>query len=336
MSELTQITQEEKNHFKLIKVTPLDEVKKGEIKKLSTSDLSIQGPDFIAQYRFVEGEEPKRKTKVKPGCYTMVSGMAGVALEKFDLKVHNLLEDISNTKTISDRASQFFNNLEVYEELEQPKIRNILLYSDPGFGKSAAINKVSLDFLKSDPGTIVVNWNTSSVRSSEVERFFSIGTEFAKEVTRMILIIEDIGGGEQEYEGNRAVDSSLLGLLDGNSVNFRVPTFTIATTNYPANLLSALADRPGRFDEMIKLSAPSAAERVKLAEFINKKPLSQEEKDALFDSSLDSQALSIAHIKEIVLRSRLTGKSYVEIIKDMVDHKEKFSKGFSEKKSAGI
>jgi ATP-dependent 26S proteasome regulatory subunit len=262
--------------------------------------------------------------------------MSGCDLEPFTLKKHNLLDTINNTKSIKERANQFFDNLAVYEELGQPKVRNILLYSDPGFGKSSAINSLCEEFMKEDPNTVVINWNTSAVRSSSVESFFSIGTEFTKEVTRMIFIIEDIGGGEQEYSGNRSVDSSLLGLLDGNSVTFQVPTFTIATTNYPANLLSALADRPGRFDEMVKLPAPSGQERAALAAWIGKRELTEEEILVLEDPKLDSQSLSIAHIKEIVIRSRLTGKTFQEVIEDMVNHKEKFKKGFEEKGRLGF
>jgi len=332
------MSKREDNHFELIKVTSLDEIMKGDIKELNTSDLSLQSEGHIAQFKYVEGKKKKNSKKVKivPGCFTIISTMAGCDLEPFTLKKHNLLDTINNTRSIKERANQFFDNLAVYEELGQPKVRNILLYSDPGFGKSSAINSLCEEFMKEDPNTVVINWNTSAVRSSSVESFFSIGTEFTKEVTRMIFIIEDIGGGEQEYSGNRSVDSSLLGLLDGNSVTFQVPTFTIATTNYPANLLSALADRPGRFDEMVKLPAPSGKERALLAAWIGKRDLTEEEILVLEDPKLDSQSLSIAHIKEIVIRSRLTGKTFQEVIEDMVNHKEKFKKGFEEKGRLGF
>lgn len=328
-----------KNHFKLHKITNLKDIKEGSVDKIDTSDLSIQGEDFIAQYRFVEVEREKpKKYEITPGIYTMVSGLSGVVLEEFEMKKQNLLESVNNTKAIRQRADQFFNNLDIYDELEQPKIRNVLIYSDPGFGKSSTINKICLDFLEEDPNTVVISWNTSSLRSSDVERFFSLGSNFNKKVSRMIFIIEDIGGGEQEFSGNRSVDSSLLNLLDGNSVNFRVPTFTLATTNYPANLLSALADRPGRFDEMFKLEAPSADERVALAAFFKKSKLSDEEEEALRNEKLDhsENGFSIAHIKEIVIRSRLTGKKYKQIIKDMLEHKEKMEKGFTEGRSVGL
>jgi len=328
----------EDNHFKVLEVTLLEDIINGTKTELSTSDLSIQTETHVAQFKYVEGKKKKerKKLKIKPGIFTMVSTMAGVDLEPFTLKKHNLLESIDNTKSIKSRATQFFNSLEIYEELGQPKVRNILLYSDPGFGKSSAINSLCEDFYKEDPNTVVINWNTSAIKSSSVESFFSIGTEFTPECSRLIFIIEDIGGGEQEFSGNRSVDSSLLALLDGNSVTFKVPTFTIATTNYPANLLSALADRPGRFDEMIKLPPPSAEERIKLAEFIGKRELDEDEKASLRSSQVENGKFSIAHIKEIVIRSRLTGKTYSEVVEEMLNHKEKINNGFSEKGGVGI
>jgi predicted AAA+ superfamily ATPase len=328
----------EENHFQLIEVTSLEDIISKKKTILSTSDLSLQSDTHIAQFKYVESKKKKERKKIKivPGCFTLISTMAGTDIEPFTLKSHNLLESIDNTKTIKGRANQFFENLDIYEELGVQKVRNILLYSDPGFGKSSAINSLCQQFMKEDPNTVVINWNTSSIKSSSVESFFSLGSEFDDKVTRMVFIIEDIGGGEQEFSGNRSVDSSLLGLLDGNSVTFKVPTFTIATTNYPGNLLSALADRPGRFDEMIKLPPPSAAERVALAEHIGKRKLTEKESTALSSKKVDNQEFSIAHIKEIVIRSRLTGKSFEEIIKDMIAHKEKFKKGFSEQKSMGM
>jgi len=331
------LSKKDKNHFELLKVTKLKDIMDGTVKRLDTSDLSLQNDESVAQYKFVEGaREAAKKYKIYPGCYTIVSSNFGTTLEKFELKTHNLLETIDNTKSIKDRANQFFDNLHVYEELVQPKIRNILLYSAPGFGKSSAINSLSQQFISEDPNTVVINWTTSAVRSSTVESFFSIGSQFDNKVSRMIFIIEDIGGGEQEYAGNRGVDSSLLGLLDGNSVTFKVPTFTLATTNYPANLLGALADRPGRFDEMVRLGAPTATERSALGKFLSKRDLTEDEIEALEDESLNKHEFSIAHIKEIVIRSRLSGKSFKEVIGELVRHKEKYEKGFDEKGSMGL
>ncbi len=142
--------------------------------------------------------------------------------------------------------------------------------------------------------------------------------------------MEDIGGGEREgYGGERAVDSAMLDLLDGLQVTFKLPTLIIATTNYPQNLLSALADRPGRFDLIMQLKPPKADERVDLIKFIGNW-------DELEDASIrsikeEANDFSIAHLKEAVVRSKLHRKTLAEVIKEIRDHKDRFKNNFDDK-----
>jgi ATP-dependent 26S proteasome regulatory subunit len=131
------------------------------------------------------------------------------------------------------------------------------------------------------------------------------------------------------------VTAGLLNLLDGVDVTFKLPTFIVATTNFPENLLESLADRPGRFDLMIELNPPSVAEKIALLEFIAKREASAEEKDALAGKGTEN--FSIAHIKEIVVRSRLHDKTIPVVIKELVDHSKKFKRNFEkERKGLGL
>jgi SpoVK/Ycf46/Vps4 family AAA+-type ATPase len=141
--------------------------------------------------------------------------------------------------------------------------------------------------------------------------------------------MEDIGGGEREgSHGSRAVDSAMLDILDGIGVTFKLPTLIIATTNYPQNLLSALADRPGRFDMMLKLDPPSYEERLQIVSFIAKRQLEEEEKEALKKKQVDD--FSIAHLKELVIRSMLHEKTIGECVEELIKHKELFKNAFED------
>ena len=194
---------------------------------------------------------------------------------------------------------------------------------------SSAIADFCTNAVKEDAGTVVFLWPTSKVEAEDVSHFLSVQSEFTDKCTRLILVIEDIGGSEHEgHGGARGVDSGMLNLLDGLEVTFRLPTFIMATTNYPQNLLKELADRPRRFDLLIKLDPPSANERVKLAEFIAKRSLNDDEKKALEHKQCN--VFSIAHIEEMIIRSLLHDKTFVEVIKEIVDHKEKFAKEFND------
>jgi AAA+ superfamily predicted ATPase len=141
--------------------------------------------------------------------------------------------------------------------------------------------------------------------------------------------MEDIGGGERDRGyGKSAVDSAMLDLLDGIKVNFKLPTLIIATTNHPESMIGALADRPGRFDNILKIDFPSSEERVKIVEFIAKRALEAEEKEYISHSRFKD--FSIAYLKEAVVRSMLHRKTLQDTFKELIEHKNRFKRDFEE------
>lgn len=309
--------------FKVSKVSSLKDFKEGDL--ISPSDLAIQVDDKLIQFAFLQDKSKKVRTIIKPGTWTLASTSSGLKLEPVAIAKKRLLLDVTNTSTILNEAKCFFSNLDVYRELERPLKRGVLLYSQPGLGKSATIGHFCDIACKEDPGTVVVIWPTAKIEAYQFEEFLSTESEYHESVSRVILVLEDIGGGEVEC-GRRAVDSSLLNLLDGVTVTFSLPTFIIATTNHPDNLLKSLADRPGRFDLMQELLPPKAEERIKLLEFIAKRELTQEEKDAV--SVKEADTLSIAHLDEIVVRSRIHNKTMIQTLKEIMEHRKFMNKNF--------
>lgn len=200
---------------------------------------------------------------------------------------------------------------------------------------TATITQFCQNAIQEDPGTVVLIWPTSEIDADDVSHFLSKDSEYSDKCTRLILIMEDIGGGEREGNGGaRGVDSAMLDLLDGIQVTFRLPTLIIATTNYPQNLLSALADRPGRFDLILQLKPPSYEERIELVEFIGKEPISDEDKKAL--AKKGAEEFSVAHLKEIVIRSLLHKKSLTETVDEMIEHRKRFKKAFDDQEELGF
>jgi SpoVK/Ycf46/Vps4 family AAA+-type ATPase len=322
----------EKGKFKLIKKTPFTEI--SDDTTLEESDLCFQDDTHIFQFKFEEPEDNKKEI-IEPGIFSLQERSGRVFTKKTEVRDRTLLGSIVNTKSITDEADTFFDNLDVYEELGEPKSRKILLYSDPGMGKTATITQYCQTAIKNDPGTVVLIWPTSEIESCDVSDFLSKNSIYDDKCTRLILVMEDIGGGEREgNQGARAVDSAMLDLLDGIQVTFKLPTLIIATTNYPQNLLSALADRPGRFDLIMQLKPPSYEEQIELVKFISKRELSDEDKNAFKSKGADT--FSIAHLKEIVIRSRLHKKSLSEAVKEMIKHRERFTKGFEERGDVGF
>jgi SpoVK/Ycf46/Vps4 family AAA+-type ATPase len=320
--------------FTVKKITRFADLVEGQELEMPESDLCFQNENSIIQMKYERPEED-RKYEVNPGIFTFTETTSGIVLTKVELKQRDLLTSVDNTAKILKEAQTFFARLHVYEKLNRPKKRGVLLFSRPGMGKTSAIEKVCSEFIKEDPGTVVILWPTSEIEADSVVRFFTSRSEYTSSCSRLILIIEDIGGGEREGDrGASPVDSGLLNLLDGVGLTFRLPTFIVATTNHPENLLESLADRPGRFDLMLQLDPPSHKEKIELLRFISKRELTQEEQDVI--GSKGTEEFSIAHLEEIAVRALLHDKDYTTVIKELVDHSKRYKKAFEKDRSLGL
>lgn len=322
------------NYFRLKKVTRFADLEAHPDHTIPESDLCFQNQEFIAQFEHVNAKEDY-KTSIDPGIFTMVKEAGLIRLKKTEPRSRNLLTSVMNTQAILSEAKLFFAKLHVYEKLGLQKKRGVLLYSAPGMGKSAAITQFISDAVAEDAGTVVMLWPTSDIDASDVSKFLSVQSDYSSACTRVILILEDIGGAVHEgYDGPRRTDAAMLNLLDGIDVAFKLPTFIIATTNFPQNLLASLADRPGRFDKLIELKAPAYKERIALLEFIAKRPLTDEEKQAFKCKEADD--FSIAHLEEVVVRSELHDKSLMATFKEIVEHKKAFKAAFDKQNGVGF
>jgi AAA+ superfamily predicted ATPase len=315
--------------FILKKKTSFKEMALGNENELPESDLCFQDSEHIYQYKF-ERPEDESSHEIEPGSFVLADGMGGLQLKKLEFKPRSLLETATNTAKIMKEANTFFSRLHVYEKLGRPQKRGVLLYSTPGMGKTSAIEKVCSDLMTEDPGTVVLVWPTSEIEADKIVKLLSTNSRYKETCTRMVLIIEDIGGGERHsHRSQSAVDSGLLNLLDGVGVIFRLPTFILATTNHPENLLASLADRPGRFDLMLKLQPPSHKEKIALMAFICKRPLTAEEELCL--GVKGTEEFSIAHLEEIAVRAELHDKSHADVVNELIKHKELFKRDFEDK-----
>jgi hypothetical protein len=320
--------------FLVKKITKFADLVEGQTIELCESDLCFQNESHIIQCKYERSEEDK-KYEIKPGIFTLAKGVAGLTCVKMELKQRDLLSSVVSTGKIINEAKVFFGKLHVYDKLKRPKKRGVLISSKPGMGKTSAIESVSQEFVKEDPGTVVIVWPTSDIEADSVCRFLTTKSEYNKDCSRLILIVEDIGGGERSGEGGASpVDSGLLNLLDGVGVTFQLPTFVIATTNHPENLLESLADRPGRFDLMIELNPPSLPEKQALLAFISKRELTDEERDCL--GLKGAENFSIAHLEEIAVRSELHDKTYKTVVEELIAHSKRFAKNFGDKKGTGL
>jgi len=326
------------NYFKPINFIDFKDVEKqGDCPNIPESDLTIQAGDKLVQYGFVLNKKEIKKQEIESGVFTLNQTQVGLVTTAIELKQLPRLKTITNTKTILDESEKFFSRLHVYEQLGRPKKRAVMLHSIPGLGKTQAINEVC-EQLSKEEGTCVLFWDTGAIRASSVLKFFSTETIFKKDVKRIVLVIEDIGGVSVDgYQGSqKAVDSSMLALLDGNIESFTIPIFILATTNSPEIHASAML-RPGRFDKVIKLNPPNKKEVDALIKFIAKidqdVELDEDGKKAV--EIAYKNEFSIAHLQEIVIRSLLDDIPMSEVAKQLADFKKAHQNSFVEM-GAGI
>lgn len=325
--------------FKAKKVTKISEiaekVKAGEDFFLEESDLSLQDDTYLVQFDLEKEDKEKRvKYEIKPGIFNIASGMAGLFLTPLEFRDNKLLEISDTTKTITEEFNKFFSKLDIYEKYGQEKRRAVLLHGPQGCGKTSSLTNMCNKLIEEDKGTVIINWNAATIRSGDVLDFFTSGSEYVKECTRVVFVIEDIGMGIEGYGGPKEVDRSLLQFLDGSGVSFKLPTFIVATTNYAHNLPANLVDRPGRFDKVIKIGFPNADDRILLLDFMMKGELSEEDKKTIKSKKCDD--FSPAHLKEAFIRSKLEDKTLDQVIDELLSHKKSMSKGFEDRGNTGF
>lgn len=141
----------------------------------------------------------------------------------------------------------------MYEKMHILYKRGIILYGDPGNGKSAMIREI----IRSNPkvSKIVLNSNIEDITRILSALIKSLDGKYA------IVIIEDI---DSIITGRNR--SEFLNILDG--VEVKSGMYFIGTTNYPDQIDPAFMNRSGRFDRTFEIENPS--EEVRRAFYTNR------------------------------------------------------------------
>ena len=217
--------------------------------------------------------------------------------ELFELpsdELQDIIQDIENFWERSDR----------YKEYGFLHKRGILLYGDPGAGKSGIIQLCTKHLIEKKNGIVI------SLSSGDQIDWYgkSIGSLRSVEPGRpLIVILEDIDS--IAGEGNWST-SMLLNILDGIKQIDNV--VYIATTNYPEQLEERITNRPSRFDRRYEILMPNA----KVRESYFRSKLSEEDLKNIIISDWvkQSDGMSMAHLRELVIAVVALGNTFEDTL----------------------
>jgi hypothetical protein len=236
-------------------------------------------------------------------CYSQMSGY-GVAKMPYNKEEFITLQSSPHDK-ILEGIKKFWANKETYKKYGLTPKRGIILFGDPGCGKTSCIYLL-VEEIKKQNGIAVYfnnpdNWIEVArmIRKIEKDR-------------PLLCIIEDLDLVVQKFG-----EETFLNFLDGlNSVENVV---YVATTNHINNISDRIKNRPSRFDQLYKLEKPKA---VDIEAYFTHKVL--EEDRELYDIkklAKDCKDFSMAHLRETFISLYIMKADYDETIKRLKNKK---------------
>jgi GTPase SAR1 family protein len=221
----------------------------------------------------------------------------------------------TNSETILTEIQDFWKKKKKFKQHGLAYKRGILLWGEPGGGKTSIIELAIHDLIQ-NRGGVCFQFDNPELFKTGFQEFRNVQPE-----TPVIAILEDIDSIIRMYE-----ESALLNILDGveNVENI----IFIATTNYPERLGARIVNRPSRFDKRFKVELPtSEARRIYINKLINRNGTNIDADKWIADTN----NFTFAHIKELFISVVVLGNNYdenVETLRAMIEKRVKSSDAY--------
>lgn len=220
-------------------------------------------------------------------------------------------------REIEANTVSFLRRRQEWEKYGIPPKRGILLSGEPGTGKTVICKALMAEA----EGITCI---TTTAYALAADEYVTELYELAQDLSPSLVFIEDIDliGQNREESGYQRGPAllALLAVLDG--IEEKKEIVTIATTNCLDALDKALSERPSRFDRVIKLSRPSAEQRLELIRRLcHRIPLDSANQDYL---ARRTEGCTPAQVQEIVYSLALENSGDISgpdqgFTRDMID-----------------
>lgn len=188
---------------------------------------------------------------------------------------------------ILNQIKLFWEKESEYKKYGLTHKRGILLYGEPGCGKTSIIRILCNEIIKKNGVVFSVDDFEDAIKFVSNFR--------ATEPDRPILTIqEDVEGLFDGSEGADQVKAA-LSFLDGQDQTNNI--IHIATTNQPEKLGDRFIKRPGRFDLIIGLHSPTAETREAYLRHVGK---GQIQEDKLKELVQKTEGLGLSYLRELM------------------------------------
>lgn len=215
------------------------------------------------------------------------------------------------THTIINDITSFWKNENNFKRYGFTYKRGMLMYGDPGSGKSHIIQLIVKHLIEVEKGVVF-----KIEAPQDVETFQGFMNSTFKPIEpnrRIVVIIEDIDG---LFMSGKHTETVLLNILDGMGQMDNV--VYLATTNYPEELPERIMNRPSRFDRRYLITLPNEAVR---RSYFEQALLPEDIKNIDLNQWVEeTDGLSIAHLREIVVSTVIQGNTFDYIIKLMKEY----------------
>jgi hypothetical protein len=241
-----------------------------------------------------------RKTRptLEAGCYKIVRTMEGIMFERVETNSDHLLRfEDSRYNEILTEVDQFWDLAEKFEAVGLTHKRGVLLWGQPGQGKSCLLHQVTEDAIKKDC-VVFLGGRDMGTTVAGLKQFKEV-----EQARKALVVMEDMD------EICRYDEHSVLEMMDGGDQMNGV--LVVGTTNYVDRLPPRVL-RSGRFDTKMEVLAPPLAGR---AAYFKHKLEKFESPERIQEIAETTDGLSFAQMREYVASVYVFGKTHEESVK---------------------